>query len=202
MRENDNEIQDEDLELVALCLKGQTDAFEGLVEKYQKKMLNIACRMMGNYEEACDTVQDAFVAAYRGLKGFQGRSRFSTWLCTIVMNHARNRIKQLKAQRYREEYSLNAPVTTEEGMVTIERPSDNPSALELLEKKSVQEKVQGCIDRLEPEFREVLVLRDIQEFTYDEISEMLRIPGGTVKSRLSRARDSLRRCLKKIMGDL
>jgi RNA polymerase sigma-70 factor (ECF subfamily) len=97
---------------------------------------------------------------------------------------------------------LNNPVITEEGTVTIEHPSDDPSALELLEKKNVQEKVQGCIEALESQFREIIVLRDIQEFAYDEISEMLKIPQGTVKSRLFRARDAVRDCLKKQKGNL
>ncbi len=201
MKSDENDIANEDLELVASCIQGDVDSFEILVNRHQKRMLNVALRMTGNYEDACDIVQDAFVAAYKGLKGFKGRSSFSTWLHTIVINHARNRLKQLKTKAQRE-FSMNTPVMTEDGNIGIERAADEPSALERLEKKSVQEKVQGCIDELEAEFREVIVLRDIHEFSYDEISEILEIPDGTVKSRLSRARGAVRNCLKNIMGEL
>ena len=80
--------------------------------------------------------------------------------------------------------------------------SDEPSILERLERRDVQQKVQGCIDTLDNEFKEVLVLRDIQGFSYDEITDMLKIPEGTVKSRLFRAREALKDCLKKVMGKL
>jgi RNA polymerase sigma-70 factor (ECF subfamily) len=80
--------------------------------------------------------------------------------------------------------------------------SDEPSALESLEKKDVQQKVQECINSLDGEFREVLVLRDIQGFSYDEMSDLLTVPEGTVKSRLFRAREALKDCLKKVLGDL
>jgi RNA polymerase sigma-70 factor (ECF subfamily) len=201
MKSDGNDFRDEDLELVASCIQGDVDSFEILVNRHQKRMLNVAFRMLGNYEEACDIVQDAFVAAYKGLKDFKRRSSFSTWLHTIVINHARNRLKHLKTKAKRE-FSMNTPVMTEDGNIDIERASDEPSALERLEKKNVRDKVQGCIDQLEGEFREVIILRDIQEFSYDEISEMLQITGGTVKSRLSRARDAVRNCLMNIAGEL
>ena len=98
MREKKQTIRDEDYEFVSLCKKGDVDAFEVLVKKHQKRMFNIAYRMMGNYEEASEIVQDAFVSAYRGIKNFRGRAKFSTWLYTIVINLAKNRLKQLKAR--------------------------------------------------------------------------------------------------------
>jgi RNA polymerase sigma-70 factor (ECF subfamily) len=193
---------DEDYELVFLCKKGDMDAFEALVKKHQKRMFNIAFRMLGSYDEASDIVQDAFVSAYRGMRNFKGRAKFSTWLCAIVMNHSKNRLKQVKAQLHHEKYSINDPIPAGEGQVHGEPASSEPSALERLEQRDVQRKVQQCIGSLDEEFREVLVLRDIQGFSYDEISDMLRIPGGTVKSKLFRARDAMRDCLKKMMGDL
>jgi RNA polymerase sigma-70 factor (ECF subfamily) len=192
----------EDCELVSLCKKGDVDAFEALVKKHQKRMFNIAFRMLGSYDEASEIVQDAFVSAYRGMRNFKGRAKFSTWLCAIVMNHSKNRLKQVKAQLHYEKYSINDPIPAGEGQVHGEPPSSEPSALERLEQRDVQRKVQQCIGSLDEEFRQVLVLRDIQGFSYDEISDMLRIPGGTVKSRLFRARDAMRDCLKKMMGDL
>jgi len=202
MREKKQTIRDEDYEFVSLCKKGDVDAFEVLVRKHQKRMLNIAYRMMGNYDEACEIVQDAFVSAYRGMKRFRGRSKFSTWLYTIVMNLAKNRLKQLKTQRVHEKYSLDNPVHTNEGTIHVDPASGDPSPLERLEKRDIQQKVQACIDSLDHEFREVLVLRDIQGFSYDEISNVLKVPEGTVKSRLFRARDAVKDCLKRVIGDL
>ena len=202
MREKKQTIRDEDYEFVSLCKKGKVDAFEVLVRKNQRRMLNIAYRMMGDYDEACEIVQDAFVSAYRGIKNFKGRSKFSTWLYTIVMNLAKNRLKQLKTQRNHEKYSIDDPLLTNEGEIHVDPASGDPSPLERLEKKDIQHKVQGCIDALEHEFREVIVLRDIQGFSYDEISNVLEVPEGTVKSRLFRARDTVKDCLKRVIGDL
>ena len=201
MKEND-QTTDEDYNLVSLCKKGNVDAFEVLVRKHQKRMLNIAYRMIGNYEDACEIVQDAFVSAYKGIKDFEEKSRFSTWLYTIVLNLSRNRLKQLKIRSYREEFSLNDPVITDDSQINKEPASGETTILERLERRDVQQKVQGCINSLDNEFREVLILRDIHGFSYDEISNMLKIPEGTVKSRIFRARDILRDCLKRVIGDL
>ena len=202
MREEKQKTTDEDYELVSFCKKGDVDAFEVLVIRHQKRMLNIAYRMIGNYDEACDIVQDAFVSAYRSIKRFKGKAKFSTWLCTIVMNHSKNRLKQLKTQLHREQFSIDNPVLTNDGQIKVEPASSEPSALDKLVKRDVQQKVQGCISSLDDEFREVLILRDIQGFSYDEISDLLKAPEGTVKSRLFRAREAVKDCLKKVIGDL
>jgi RNA polymerase sigma-70 factor (ECF subfamily) len=195
------QARDEDLKFVASCQAGEVDAFEVLVRRHQKRMLNIAYRIIGSYEEACEIVQDAFISAYKNIKGFKGKAKFSTWLYTIVINHSRNRLKQLKTRRYREAYSTNNPITTPDGEIQADPPSNAPSALDRLEAQDVQQQVQGCINILDAEFREVIILRDIQGFSYDEISVMLKVPEGTVKSRLFRAREGVRDCLKNVMGD-
>lgn len=202
MREKKQTIRDEDYEFVSLCKKGDVDAFEVLVKKHQKRMFNIAYRMMGNYEEASEIVQDAFVSAYRGIKNFRGRAKFSTWLYTIVINLSKNRLKQFKTRLHHEKYSIDNPIPTHESQIHGEPASSEPSALERLEKRETQQKVQECMDSLDGEFKEVLVLRDIQGFSYDEISDLLKVPEGTVKSRLFRAREAFKDCLKKVIGDL
>jgi RNA polymerase sigma-70 factor (ECF subfamily) len=201
MKEND-QTTDEDYNLISLCKKGNVAAFEVLVRKHQKRMLNIAYRIIGNYEDACEITQDAFVSAYKGIKDFEEKSRFSTWLYTIVLNLSRNRLKQLKIRSYREEFSLNGPVITDDSQINKEPASGETTILERLERRDIQQKVQGCINSLASEFREALILRDIHGFSYDEISNMLKIPEGTVKSRIFRARDVLRDCLKRVIGDL
>ncbi|UCF87778.1 MAG: sigma-70 family RNA polymerase sigma factor [Nitrospiraceae bacterium] len=180
--------------MVQRCQRGDTEAYEEIVRKYQKKLFNIAYRMTGDYHEAADVVQDAFIAVYRNIRGFQGRSRFSTWMYTIVINVSRNRMRQVRKRSFHEHFSLDNPVETEKGQIMIEQPSGDLSALERLEKRERGQKVQECMSTLDNEFREVIVLRDIQGFSYDEISEMLNIAEGTVKSRLYRAREKVKEC--------
>jgi len=105
-KENNRTAKDEDYQLVSSCQEGDIKAFEALVEKYQKKMLNIAYRMIGNYEEACEVVQDAFLSAYKAIRKFRGEARFSTWLYSITANHVKNRQKQMQIQFHREGLSL------------------------------------------------------------------------------------------------
>jgi len=202
MKREEQAFIDEDAEIVSFCKKGNVDAFEELVRKHQKKMLNIAFRMIGNYEDACEIVQDAFVSAYKAIKHFEEKARFSTWLYTIVVNLSRNRLNQLKIKNSREAFSMDDPVPTDSSEFAVELASSEPSVLEKLEKRDVQKKVQVCIDSLDNEFKEVIILRDMQGFSYDEISDMLKMPAGTVKSRLFRAREMLRDRLKRVMGDL
>ncbi len=193
---------DEDMDIVLLVRKGNVDEYEKLVEKYQKRMLNIAYRMIGSYEDACEVVQDAFLSGYRNLDSFKGTSKFSTWLCSIIINLSKNRILKIKTENKHEQYSLDDPVETDEGAIRREVASGDPSVVDTMEKNEVRKKVQDCIKGLENEFREVIVLRDIQGFSYDEMAGMLKIAEGTVKSRLFRARDAVKDCLKKIMGEL
>jgi RNA polymerase sigma-70 factor (ECF subfamily) len=200
-RMSDDDRMDADGELLGRCLRGEVDAFEGLVRRHEKKMINIAFRMIGDFEEACEVVQDAFVSAYGNLGKFKGASSFSTWLCSIVLNLSRNRLRQVKTRARREAASIGNPALANGGSVTVEPAFAGASPLDELERKEIEVKVQGCIEALEAEFREAIVLRDIQNFSYAEIGDMLGVAEGTVKSRLYRARTSVRECLKRVMGD-
>ena len=202
MKERIQKATDEDTEMVSLSKKGDTDAFEVLVNKYQKKMLNIAYRMIGNYDDACEVVQDAFVSAFRNMKHFRQEAKFSTWLYTIVVNFSKNRLKQLTVREHREELTLNGSMNPDDRQLKKEPVTNEPSILENIEKRETQKVVQGCINSLDYEFREVIVLRDIQGFSYEELSDMLKMKEGTVKSRLFRAREALKNCLKKALGNL
>lgn len=195
-------IGDDDAGFVARCRRGETDAFAFLVRRHQKKMLNIAYRMIGDYDESCDVVQEAFLAAWRAIGKFRGDARFSTWLCGIVLNHARNRLAQRAARSRSEGASLDDPAISAEGRLLDEPCCREASVLEQIEKRERDMKVQACISALEGEQREVLVLRDIQGFSYEEIGAMLKLPEGTVKSRLFRARNTLKDGLLKVFGDL
>ncbi len=192
---------DEDADAVLRCQKGDTDAFEVLVERHQKRMLNVAYRMLGDYDEACDVVQEAFLAAYRAIRSFRREAKFSTWLYGIVVNHARNRLKKVQALSRRETAWIDDPPEPDGGSLRRDVPDCGERADERLEKKEIEARVQHCIGTLDPEFREVLVLRDIQGFSYEEIGGMLNLPEGTVKSRLFRARTVLRDCLVRVLGE-
>jgi RNA polymerase sigma-70 factor, ECF subfamily len=191
-----------DSDLVSAAQAGDVHAFEELVRRHQTRMLNIAYRMTGNYEDACDAVQETFLSAYRSIKRFRKEAAFSTWLCTICLNRARNRLKQMRSRTRHEVQPLDDHMDTEEAASARDTPSDCLSVVEQMERKELQEKVQECMNRLEDDYREVLVLRDIQGFSYEEIGDILKVAEGTVKSRLFRARDALKESLKKALGEL
>ena len=193
---------DNDATLVLSSQKGDMAAFESLVVRHQKRMLNIAFRLINDYDEACEVVQDAFVSAYKNIRSFRGDAKFTTWLTTITLNLSKNRLKQIKSRQGHVSYTLDDPLWADDSELTRDPPSKEPSALDRLEKQDVQGKVQDCIKALEPEHREVLILRDMQDFSYDAIGGMLNMQEGTVKSRLFRARAAVRDCLKKAMGEL
>ncbi len=191
---------DDDAGLVALSQKGDLNAFEQLVERHQKKMFNLAFRIAGDADDAAEIAQDAFVAAFRNIGKFRGASRFTTWLTTITVNQARNRLKQVRARRLHEVNSLDDPIEREDGQIKADPPSKAASVLDQLEQRDLRQKVQECIAALEPDFREVIVLRDLQDRSYDEIGMMLTVAAGTVKSRLFRAREAVKECLKHAFG--
>jgi len=178
-----------DLELVSLCRKGDLCAFEELVRNHQNMMVNVAFRMMGNYEDACEVVQDAFLSAYKNLNNFQERSKFSTWLCRIVINLSKNKIQKIKTRSYI--YQVKEEQTTQ----TINLEPDMA-----YEKKQDNEIINRCLDKLDADFKLVLVLREINGLSYIEISETLGLAQGTVKSRLYRAKIALKECLKNCLG--
>jgi RNA polymerase sigma-70 factor, ECF subfamily len=195
-------VADDDLEYVKACRRGETEAFSVLVGRHSKKMLNIAYRMLGDYDDACDVTQEAFLAAFRASGKFKEASRFSTWLCRIVINYTKNRLKQRQSLSRHEGASLDEEAEGQGDCAACLAAADGGHPGDLLERRELEAQVQKCIGALVEDYREVLVMRDIQGFSYEEIQDVLRIPDGTVKSRLSRARLAMKDCLKKIMGDL
>jgi RNA polymerase sigma-70 factor (ECF subfamily) len=191
---------DDDNALVSSAQNGDLTAFELLVERHEKKMLNISYRLIGDYDDACEVVQEAFLSAYRNIRTFRGDAKFRTWLTTITLNLSKNRLRQTKTLQGHAAFSLDDPMQADDGEIMRDPPSKEPSVLDRMETRDIQTKVQDCIKELEPDFREVLVLRDMQEFSYEEIGGMLRVRLGTVKSRLYRARELVKECLKKSLA--
>lgn len=190
---------DED-EIILACQKGDVQAFGFLVNRYQKQMFNVAFRITGSYEEASEVVQEAFLSAYRSIRRYRGEARFSTWLYSITINETRSRLKAMRSRDFHEGLSIDDPPGDETGSPIKQYVSHDISVAEQVERKEVKEKVQECINALDDEHREVVVLRDIQGFSYDEIAEMLSVPDGTVKSRLFRARLLLKDSIGKVLG--
>jgi RNA polymerase sigma-70 factor, ECF subfamily len=196
-----NSSSDGDQELVSASRNGDRRAFEALVRKHQSRMMNIAFRMTGDYDEACETVQEAFLAAYRGIKKFRSEAMFSTWLYSICVNHAKNCVGRRQRRATHEVHAVEDECGRFDDALQHEPADPHSSVVEQLERKALQDKVQKCIDELSQEQKEILVLRDVEGFSYEEIGAMLALPEGTIKSRLFRARDNFRIGFKEFLGD-
>lgn len=194
--------EEDDVVFVARCRQGDTEAFAVLVRRHQKRMINIAYRMTGDYSAACDVVQDAFLAAFRARDKFRGDARFSTWLCGIVLNQAKNYLAEQAIRLRRGEVSFDDPANSGDGRHLNGLCAQEEPVVERMERQEREAKIQECIGRLESEQREVIVLRDIQGLSYEEIVVALKLPEGTVKSRLFRARTALKECLLRVFGEM
>ena len=178
----------EDADLLAACRRGQMDAFGVLVQRYQDRVFNAILRMCGNRDDAEELCQEAFVKALENLNRFREDSRFYTWLFRIAANLTISRRRRGGRVRF---HSLDGPVGHDE---ESPRPRDmlpdgrENDPAEAVAQEDVHERVLEELAGLDDEFRAVVVMRDVEGMNYDEIAEVLKIPHGTVKSRLYRAR--------------
>ncbi len=175
--------------------RGDSESFERIVIAYQQRIFNLAFRLLGDKEEAEDLTQEVFLNVYKHLSSFRGDSQFSTWIYQVTLNHCRNRFKYLKRRFHQSTESLDDPLQSGEGDLERELPDEADLPEEALHRRQVQKLVQIAVQRLRPDYKEVIVLRDIQELSYQEISEVLGLPEGTIKSRLHRARWELKELL-------
>lgn len=174
-------------ELVRAAAKGNTLAFEELVRLHEKKVYALALRMCGNSEDAADVAQEAFLSAWRGLPSFRGEAGFSTWLYRLTSNAAIDQLR--KGKRQREEASLD------DGDLPLDVPDRQPGPQEAVESAELQRAVADGLRELSEDHRQILLLREYQGLSYDEIAQALEVDLGTVKSRISRARRALRKIL-------
>jgi RNA polymerase sigma-70 factor (ECF subfamily) len=189
----------DDAGLVEQSRQGDIGAFERLVVKYQDRVFNTCRRMCGNRSDAEDLAQETFVRAFKSLGTFAGRSKFSTWLFRIAVNLAISS----RRNRRRATHSLDGdPARDNDGTASAARWPASPTttpADEALEREQQRLTLQALAD-LDEESRSVVILRDLEEFGYDEIAEIMQVPVGTVKSRLHRARMALRERLPGVLG--
>jgi len=173
-----------------------TEDFDSLVEKYHRRIFNVVYRYLGDYYEAADVTQDTFVRAYQCFHQFRGDSTAYTWLYRIAINLSHNRKKQLQRRWQAEAESLDAPREFEDTEAEREIPDMTLSPERLAENKELQKLLERTIRSLPDTYRTVIILRDIEDMSYQDIAKTLGISVEAVKSRLFRARTYLKQLLQ------
>lgn len=176
-------------EIIKKCKKGDRDAFNELVKMYQNKIVNIAYGMLSDSDDAFDAAQEVFIKVYKGLDNFREKSSFSTWIYRITSNVCADILR--KRQRSINAISIN--YSDDEKEMEIKDESLTPEEYSELNER--QAALRQALKEIKDEYREIITLFDIEELSYDKISEILKIPVGTVKSRLNRARAALKKNL-------
>ena len=173
--------------LVRKTKNGDLDAFDELVRRYEGKIYGLAYRFMGNHADAGDLAQDTFIRAYQALAGFREEASFSTWLYRIAANICRD---ELRKRQRRRSVSMDEMIENSPANVPTADCSYSPE--EAVQRLEVQRQVQLCLNELSDAHRLILIMREIQGLSYEEIADALQCSMGTVKSRISRARSALK----------
>ena len=171
--------------IIARARRGDAGAFEQLVETYREQVYRIALRMCGNAADADEAAQEAFLAARKGLPNFRGDSRLSTWLYQLTTHAAIDLMRREKRQ------------IAAEDITEVSAPDPAPGPQQQAERRETQEAVRDAILQLTPEYRQIVVLRFLEDLSEEEIGAALKLPSGTVKSRLNRAKAQLKDILSK-----
>ena len=187
---------DPDAPLVARCLRGDEVAWEGLVKLHTRRIYSICYRFTGRAEEAQDLTQDVFLRVFRNLKSFDtGSGHFRTWLTSLTRNLLIDHYRRTRKEKRVDSIEDQLPVL-EETEALGARPEGRVAGRE------AGEMLQAALERLSPELREAVILRDLEEMEYRQIADVLRVPEGTVKSRICRGRAELARVLRKLGATL
>ena len=193
---------DTDARLVERLVARDERAFTTLVRTYERRVFALVLRMIGNRAEAEDLAQEVFVQVFKAIGSFRGESKLSTWIYRIAVNLCKNRSKYLRVRHSGQEEQLEAlqeraALGDAKGanVANVERPD------EMMAGKQVEHIVQTAILELEPTFRECLVLRDVEDLSYEEIGAITGLPEGTVKSRIHRARAQLKELVESALGE-
>jgi RNA polymerase sigma-70 factor (ECF subfamily) len=185
--------------LLRRCIAGDAAAWAEVVQLHSRRIYNICYRFTGSAEDAQDLAQEVFIKIYRTLKTYDvNRGAFTTWITTVTRNLLVDHYRARKHDRLTD--SLDTPPAggSEDALTLGERlPDKNPDAESHMRKKDRQKLVQHGLAKLSPELREAVILRDLEELDYREIAAILRVPEGTVKSRINRGRTELGRLLQR-----
>ena len=171
--------------IIARARRGDADAFEQLVAAYRDQVFRLALRMCGSEADADEVAQEAFLSAWKGLPNFRGDSQFSTWLYQLTSHAAIDLMRREKRQ------------IAAEDITGVSAPDPAPGPQQQAERSEQRQAVRDAIMQLTPEYRQIVVLRFLEELSYEEIGAMLALPSGTVKSRLNRARAQLKEILSR-----
>jgi RNA polymerase sigma-70 factor (ECF subfamily) len=175
-------------------------AFRELIELHRDRVYNLTFRMLGNRAEAEDVAQEVFITVFKTIDSFREESKFSTWLYRVAVNHCKNRIKYLARRHERDRDELDE-IKTASPTDSQTRTPGTPAVIrrpdKALEGAQLEQLMQDAIDTLDEEHRALVVLRDVEDLSIDEICEITGLPDGTVKSRLHRARLALRKKLSR-----
>jgi RNA polymerase sigma-70 factor, ECF subfamily len=184
---------DLDKQMLAKLRNRDERAFRELVDAHRDRVYNITYRMLGNRAEAEDVAQEVFIAVFKTIETFREESKFSTWLYRVTVNHCKNRIKYLarRHEKDRDELDEAAPAANN----AVLGPNKGTRPDRALEGAQMEVLLQQAIESLDEEHRAVVILRDVEELSIEEICEITGLPDGTVKSRLHRARATLRKKL-------
>ncbi len=184
--------------LVRRCLAGDAAAWEELVQRHHRRIFNICYRFAGSADDAQDLTQEVFIKMYRTLNSYDvGKGAFMTWVTTITRNLLVDHFRKTKQDRVTDSLDA-APSEHEDAMPLSEKIEDQGAAPDArAQSQQVGETVHKALQKLSPDLREAVILRDLQDMDYREIATVLRVPEGTVKSRINRGRAELARLLQR-----
>jgi len=183
---------DPDTSLVSRCLRGDEPAWEELVRLHTRKVYGLCYRFTGSGGEAQDLTQEVFLRVFRTIKTFRStEGSFATWLARVTRNLLIDHYRRTRQERVTDSIEEQLPMIEEAGATAAVRPDDALAGLE------ASQILRATLQKLSPDLREAVILRDLQEMEYREIAEVLQIPEGTVKSRINRGRAELARLLRK-----
>ena len=180
----------DDAELVRALQHGSERAYETLLSRFQQPVYNLALRLLGDTSDAADVVQEVFLKVFRNVGHFRGQSSLKTWIYRITVNEAHNQRRWFFRHRQRE-VGLEEEAEEARSMAQV-LPDGSPSPFDYVFDRERQSLIENALSKINPTFREVVVLRDIADLSYDEIAEVLQLSLGTVKSRILRGREALR----------
>jgi len=189
--------------LVRRCVAGDAAAWQDIVQQYNRRIYNICYRFSGSSDDAADLTQEVFIKIYRTLGTFDGsRAAFMTWVTTVTRNLLVDHFRKGKYDRVTD--SLDAtPGNQEDGLSVADHLEDQGATPEQrVQSQETQKMVQAALQKLSPELREAVILRDLQDMDYKEIAIVLKVPEGTVKSRINRGRTELARLLQRTYGQV
>jgi RNA polymerase sigma factor (sigma-70 family) len=193
MSEGPNTKQSDE-QLIAQALKGDQKAYESLLVKHRSAIFHVVSKIVRNHEESQDLVQETFMKAFNALESYRSEYRFSTWLYKIAANCAIDFVRKKRI----EAMSLDRPIETKDGQVELELPDRTWDPEQDLVRKQKLQSIDQAIESLPDKYREVIIYRHRDDKSYEEIAGILKTPVGTVKARIFRARELLKKKLKSI----